>query len=89
MELVERGHNAVAGMLDLAPAARLKPAPDQRIMHPDEFERRAVTQTRRHLGRTDNVGEHDGPQPGVHGARRCARSRAWIADAAEEGLDGG
>src|ERR1700733_1480376 len=37
--LVEGGHNAVAGMLDLAPAAGIKPAPDQRIMHPDEFER--------------------------------------------------
>jgi hypothetical protein len=58
-------------------------------MHPHGFERRAVAQTRGHLGRTDNVGEHDGPQPGVHGGRRCARARAWIADAAEEGLDGG
>jgi hypothetical protein len=58
-------------------------------MHPHGFERRAVAQTRGHLGRTDNVGEHDGPQPGVHGGRRCARGRAWIADAAEEGLDGG
>jgi hypothetical protein len=86
---VERGHDAVAGMLDLAPAVRLKPAPDQRIMRPHEFERRGVTQTRGHLGRTDNVGEHDGPEPGVHGGRRCARGRAWIADAAQERLDGG
>ena len=56
---------------------------------PDEFERGAVTETRGHLGRTDNVGEHDGPQPGVHGGSRCARGRARIADAAEERLDGG
>jgi hypothetical protein len=34
-------------------------------MHPHEFERRAVAQARGHLGRTDNVGEHDGPQPRV------------------------
>ena len=41
--IVEGGHNAVAGVLDLAPAVRLKPAPDQRVMRPHEFERRAVT----------------------------------------------
>ena len=87
--IVEGGHNAVAGMLDLAPTVRLKPAPDQCVMRPHEFERRAVTETRRHLGRTDNVGEHDGPQPGVHGGSDCARGRARIADAAEERLDGG
>ena len=57
-------------------------------MRPHEFERRAVAETRRHLGRTDNVGEHDRAQPGVHRGRRCARGRAWIADAAEERLDG-
>ena len=38
-------------------------------MRPHEFERRAVTETRRHLGRTDDVGEHDGPQPGIHRGR--------------------
>jgi hypothetical protein len=27
--------------------------------------------------------------PASHGGRRCARGRAWIAYAAEEGLDGG
>src|SRR5580658_5254841 len=74
-------------MLDLAPTVRLKPAPDQRVMRPHEFERRAVTETRRHLGRPDDVGEHDCSQPGVYGGRGCARGRAWIADAAEERLD--
>ena len=87
--VVERGHDAVAGMLDLAPAVRLKSAPDQRVMRPHEFERRAVAETRRHLGRTDDVGEHDGPQPGIHRGRSRARRRARIADAAEERLDGG
>ena len=87
--VVEGGHNAVAGMLDLAPAVRLKPAPDQRVMRPHEFERRAVTETRRHLGRTDDVGEHDGPQPGVYGGGGRTWCRARIADAAEERLDSG
>jgi hypothetical protein len=58
-------------------------------MRPYQFERRAVAETRRHLGRTNYVGEHDGPQPRVHGGLRCTRGRAWIADAAEERLDGG
>ena len=86
---VEGGPDAVAGMLDLAPAVRLEPAPDQRIMHPHELERRAVAETRRHLGRTDDVGEHDGPQPGVYGGGGRTWCRARIADAAEERLDGG
>jgi hypothetical protein len=84
--LVKGGHDAVAGMLDLAPAVRLKPASDQCVMRPHEFKRCAVAETRCHL--RDNVGEHDCPQPGVHGGHRCARGRAWIADAAEERLDG-
>ena len=58
-------------------------------MRPHEFERRAVAKARRHLGRTDDVGEHDGPQSEIHGGSRCARCRARIADAAEERLDGG
>ena len=76
-------------MLDLAPTVRLNPAPDQCVMRPHEFERRAVTEARRHLSRTDNVGEHDRPQPGVHGGRDRVRGRARIADTAEERLDGG
>src|SRR4029077_628673 len=65
---------------------------------------RAVTEARRHLGRPDDVGEHDGPQPGVYRWGGCAlgrargrhtsqetlpRGRARIADAAKERLDGG
>ena len=76
-------------MLDLAPTVSLESAPDKRVVRPHEFERRAVAKARRHLGRTDDVGEHDGPQSGIHGGSRCARCRARIADAAEERLDGG
>ena len=88
-DIVERGHDAVAGVLDLAPAIGLKPAPDQRVVRPHEFERRAVAEARRHLGRTDDVGEHDGAQPRIHGGRGRARRRLRIADAAEERFDGG
>ena len=87
--IVEGGHDAVAGVLDLAPAESLEPAPDQRVMRPHEFERRAVAEARRHLGRTDNVGEHDGSQPRIDGGRGRARGCARIADAAEERLDRG
>jgi hypothetical protein len=76
------------GMLDLAPTVSLKSAPDKRVVRPHEFERRAVAKARRHLGRTDDVGEHDGPQSGIH-SRGRARGRARIANAAEERLDGG
>ena len=76
-------------MLDLASAVCLKPTPNQRVMRPHEFKRRAVTQTRRHLRRTDDVREHDGPQPGVYGGGGRAWRRTWIADAAEECLDSG
>jgi hypothetical protein len=86
--IVERGHYAIAGMLDLASTVSLKSAPDKGVVRPHEFERRAVAKARRHLGRTDDVGEHDGPQSGIH-SRGRARGRARIADAAEERLDGG
>src|SRR5208282_6754920 len=42
--LVEGGHDAVAGMLDLSPAVRVEPAPDQRVVGPHQFERRAVAE---------------------------------------------
>src|ERR1700722_20869089 len=82
-DVVERGHDTVAGVLDLAPAERLKPAPDERVMRPHQFKRRAVAKPRRHLGRTDEVGEHDGAQPRIHSGLRRALSRARIANAPE------
>ena len=57
---------AVAGMLDLAPAVRVEPPTDQRVVRPNQFERCAVAEARRDLGRTDDVGEHDVAQPRVH-----------------------
>ncbi len=75
-------------MLDFAPAIGLQPAPDQRVVRPNEFERRAVAEAGRHLGRTDDVGEHDGSQPGIHGGRGRARGCLRIVDAAEERFDG-
>src|ERR1700730_6054683 len=86
---MEGGHNAVASTLDLAPAVGLKSASDQRVVRPHEFESRAVAEAGRHLGRTDDVGEHDGAQPGVRGGYGRAGNSARIADAAEERLDGG
>ena len=82
-------HDAVAGMLDLASAMCVEPAPDQSVVRPHQFERRGVAKARRHLGRTDDVGEHDGAQPGIHGRRRSPRGGARIADAAEKGLNRG
>ena len=76
-------------MLDLASAVCLKPAPNQRVMRPHKFERRTVTETHSHLGRTDDVREHDGPQGGVYGGGGRAWYRTWIADTAEECLDSG
>jgi hypothetical protein len=76
-------------MLDLAAAVGLEPAPDQRVMRPHQFERGAVAEARRHLGRAEDVGEHDGSQPGIDSDRDRARSCARIADATEERLDGG
>ena len=35
---VERGHDAVAGMLDLAPAMSLEPTPDEGVVRPHQFE---------------------------------------------------
>ena len=67
--ILERGHDAVAGVLDLAPAMRLEPAPNNCVVRPNQFERRAVAEPRRHLGRTDDVGEHDRAQRGVDGRR--------------------
>ena len=71
------------------PPCAVEPAPDQRVVRPNQLERRAVAKPRRHLGRTDDVGEHDGAQPRINrrrgGSRRCAR----IADSAEERLDRG
>jgi hypothetical protein len=65
----------------------LKPAPDQRVMRPHELERRAVAKARGHLGRTDDVSEHDGAQSGVHNGLGSARRRTRIADTAEKCLD--
>jgi hypothetical protein len=45
------------GRLDLDLVARRR--------RPHEFERRAVAEARRHLRRTDDVGEHNGPQSGI------------------------
>ena len=76
-------------MLDLTPPMRLKAAPNDRVVRPNQFERRAVAlKPRRHLGRTDDVGEHDGAQSGIDRGRSRIAGRPRIADPAEERLDG-
>ena len=48
---------------DLSSTRKSEPAPNQGVVRPHQFERRAVAEARRHLGRTDDVGEHDSAQP--------------------------
>jgi hypothetical protein len=87
--LVECGHDAVARVLDLTPPMRGKAAPHECVVHPNQLERRSIAETRRHLGRADDVGEHNGAQPGIHLGGRGTRRRFGIADTAEERLDCG
>ena len=63
----------------------------ERVVRPDEIERRRVAKPHGHLGRPDDVGEHHGAKSGIDGRRRraaCGR-RKRIADASEERLDRG
>ena len=73
-------------VVDLAPTVRLEPAPDQRVMRPHEFKRRAVTETRRHLrsnstmpvnmtARNLSVPRREPLRQGLPADRRCGRSR--------------
>ena len=76
-------------MHDLSPAMRLETASDQRVVHPHQFERRAVAKPRRNLGRTNDVGEHYGAQPRIHRPRGGGWGCARVADATEERLNRG
>ena len=84
--LIERSHYSVAGVLYLASTVRGKSAPDKSIVHAHQLERRGVAEACRHLGRANDVGEHDGPQPGTHFRRSGTREPAGIANAAKECL---
>jgi hypothetical protein len=57
-------------------------------MRPDQFGGHAVTEARRHPGRTHDVGEHDRPVSRVH-VRRLAGRRLRILDAAQKGFHRG
>jgi len=85
--LVEGSRYSVAGVLDLSPAVRGEPAPDEAVVHADYLKCRGVAEPRRHLGRTDDVGEHDGAQSGIPFRDGGTRRRFRIADAAEERLN--
>src|SRR6516164_10961761 len=87
--LVEGSHYSVAGVLDLSPAMGCEPAPDEAVVHADYIKCRSVAEPGRHLGRADDVGEHDGAQAASRLRASGARSRFGIADAAEECLDRG
>jgi hypothetical protein len=66
-----------------------KPAPDQRIVHPHQLERRRVAEPRRHFGRADDVGHQHAAQSRIHVRPGVACGQAGIADSAEESLDRG
>ncbi len=63
----------------------LQRPPDNRIVRPDQLDRPGVAELRRHLGRPDHVGEHDGAEGGV--VDRLGVCRGRIVDAAEKCLD--
>jgi hypothetical protein len=85
-DIIERGHDPVAGVLYLASMMRGQSASDQSIVHTHQLERRRVAEACRHFGRSNNVGKHDGTQPGPHFWRSGIRSMPRIVNAAEECL---
>ena len=82
--LVERHHQPVAGMLDLAPAVLDQLAPHDGVVRLHHFHPEGVAKPAGHFGRSGDVGEHDGPKrrPRMHAG---AQPRG-IAHPPQEGL---
>jgi hypothetical protein len=85
-DLIEHGHDPVAGVLYLASVVQGQSTSDKSVVHPHQLERRCVAEACRHFGRPNNVGKHDGTQPGSHFWRSGIRSMPRIVNAAKERL---
>ena len=87
--LVERGHNAVAGMLDLFSGMCAERLPDDTVMDADHFLGAGVAQVLRHRGRSCDIRKQNGDGtclfflglglvPFNHGLIQQARSGCFV-----------
>src|SRR5688572_25390680 len=85
--IIEGGHDAVAGMLDLPAPPVLERTADHCIMSTDHLYGSGISQPRCHAGRVHDVGEHDGPQSRIETDTRFWISGRWIRHPPQKGFD--